>query len=155
MKISIDLDRQLYDESIGDNAIPIRKMDKYPPRKTFANKFGKSFNNFKSSMTKALQSHASSNDHESHGNNPQNANNIVYQRKSMDSQLCNNPLKKYQMDIDHLQELLEKKDLLILELTNNAREERTNFDRIKRQLNQQIEQLQEENARLQRQINTQ
>ena len=142
----------MYDESIGDAAIPIRKNDKYPYRKTFANKFGKSFYNLKSSMTKALQSHGSSNDHESQNNS---ATNIVYQRKSMDSQLGNNPLKKLQTDMDLLQELVDKKDLLILELTNNAREERVQFEKIKRQLNHQIEQLQEENARLQRQLNMQ
>lgn len=128
-------------------------MEKYPNRKTFANKFGKSFYNLKSSMSKALQSHGSSNEHESQAN--QSANNVAYQRKSMDSQLTSNPLKKLQNDIDILQELLEKKDLLILELTNNSREERLQFDKIKWQLNQKIEQLQDENARLQRQLNMQ
>lgn len=104
-------------------------------------------------MSKALQSHGSSNEHESQTDN--SANNVAYQRKSMDSQLANNPLKKFQNDIDILQELLEKKDVLILELTNNFREERLQFEKIKWQLNQKIEQLQEENLRLQQQLNMQ
>ena len=147
------LDARSYPMATRAAPISIRKMEKYPTRKSFANKFGKSLNSWKSSMSKALQSHGSSNEQESHVINT--ASNIEYERKSIDSQSSTNSLKKLQKDIDILQELLEKKDLLILELTNHSRDERLQFDKMKWQLNEKIEQLENENIRLKRQLNMQ
>jgi len=133
--------------------IPISKMEKLPTRRSFANKFGKSLYSIKSSMSKALQSHASSNGPESQIID--SSTNQEFERKSIDYQIPNNSLRKLQNDIDILQELLNKKDLLIIELTNNSREERLQFEKEKFQLNQKIEQLQKENLKLQKQLNMQ
>jgi hypothetical protein len=131
-------------------AIPMRKIEKYPTRKAFANKFGKSLSSIKSSMSKALQSHPSSTDHEFHTND--STVNFEYERNSIDSI---NALKKLQNDIDLLHELLNKKDLLIMELSKTSRDERVQFEQIKFQLNEKIQQLQNENLRLQSQLNLQ
>jgi len=128
-------------------------MDKYPTRKTFANKLGKPFSSLKSSMSKALQSHVSSDEHESQQTNP--TSNSEYEKKSMDFPISTSALKTLQNDIDILQELLNKKDLLIMELTKTSREERLQFEQIKLQLNEKIQQLQNENIRLQSQLNMQ
>ena len=130
--------------------IPVRKMDKHHSRKAFANKFGKSLSSIKSSMSKALQSHASSVEHESQGQD--STSNCESDRRSIDS---TNTLRKLLSDIDLLHELLSKKDLLITELTKTAREERLHFEHVKAQLNEKIQQLQNENHRLQSQLNMQ
>lgn len=131
----------------------VNKMEKYPKGKNFANKFGKSFYSLKSSMSKALQSHGSSNNTESQIIDL--TNNQEFERKPLDTSRSNNSLKRLQNDIDILKKLLNQKDLLLMELTNNSREDRLQFDKEKFQLNQKIEQLQNENFKLQKQLNMQ
>ncbi|CAF2955260.1 unnamed protein product [Rotaria sp. Silwood2] len=137
--------------------MPIRKMEKIPSKKSFANKFGKSISNLKSTVSKALQPHSSLNENESPtidlSSSPMNQQ---IQRKSLDNQLTNNNLlKKLQNDIDILKESLDKKELLIIELTKKYREEYNKFDEEKFQLNQIIEHLQNENIQLRKQLNMQ
>jgi predicted RNase H-like nuclease (RuvC/YqgF family) len=133
--------------------IPNPRMDKYPARRSLANKFGKSLYSLKSSMSKALQSHVPSNGYESQI--VDSSLNQEFERKPMDYQISTNSLKRLQNDIDILQELLERKDLLIIELKNNFREDRLQFEKEKNQLNQKIEQLQNENLKLQKQLHMQ
>jgi cell shape-determining protein MreC len=108
-------------------------------------------------MSKALQSHISPNENDSHSiDSPTLSNYQQHDRHSLDNQTFNsNPLKKFQNDIDVLKELLDKKELLIIELTKTSREERLKFEQEKFQLNQKIEQLQNENIKLQKQLNIQ
>jgi hypothetical protein len=133
-------------------------MEKYPSKKGFVNKFGKSFSSLKSTMSKAIQSHISSNENVS----PPIDSSLSFpsseqsDRHSLDYQTFqNNPLKKLQTDIDILKELLDKKEFLIIELTKTSRDERLKFEKEKLQLNQKIEQLQNENIKLQKQLNMQ
>ncbi len=144
LRCIIYLEIRSYPMATVDGSISTRKIEKFPTRKSFANKFGKSFSSLKFSMSKALQSQSI--DPSAHQD---------LERKSMDSQLPNYSLKILQNDIDILQELLDKKDLLIIELTNNSREERSQFEKEKFQLNQKIEQLQIENTKLQKQLHMQ
>jgi hypothetical protein len=104
-------------------------------------------------MSKALQSHTSSNGHESQI--VDSSFNQEFEKKPMDFRISNNSLKQLQNDIDILQELLDKKDLLIMELRNHSREERLQFAKVKIQLNQKIQQLENENLKLQKQLNMQ
>ncbi len=144
------LDDPFHQMMARSTPIPVRKTDKHPSRKAFANKFGKSLSSIKSSMSKALQSHGSSTDHESEPHD--STSNYESDRRSIDS---THTLRKLLNDIDILHELLNKKDLLITELTKTAREERLHFENVKAQLNEKIQQLQNENHRLQSQLNMQ
>ncbi|CAF1260883.1 unnamed protein product [Rotaria sordida] len=133
--------------------MPIRKMEKASSKKSLANKFGKSISNLKSTMSKALQPHISSNENESQIIDSSSYQlNQQIQNKSLDNQLSNNLLKKLQNDIDILKELLDKKELLIIDLTKKSRDEYLKFDEEKIQLNQKIEQLQNENIKLKKQL---
>jgi len=135
--------------------IPIsnHRIEKFPTRRSLANKFGKSLYSLKSSMSKALQSHVPSNNSESQI--VDSSLNQEFERKPADYQISTNSLKRLQNDIDILQELLERKDLLIIELKTNFREDRLQFEKEKFQLNQKIEQLQTENIKLQKQLHMQ
>nr|ACD37555.1 Rho GTPase activating protein [Adineta vaga] len=126
--------------------MPIRKMEKYPSKKGLTNKFGKSFSSFKSSMSKAIQSHILPNENESYSND------YISSNQSIDSQ---SSIKQLQNEIVLLKELLEEKDLLIHELRKTSTEERKKFDKEKFQLNQKILQLQSENNQLEKQLNLQ
>jgi len=101
-------------------------------------------------MSKALQSHIPANGYESQITD--SSLNQEFERKPIDYQISTNSLKRLQNDIDILQELLERKDLLIIELKNTSREDRLQFEKEKFQLNQKIEQLQNENLKLQKQL---
>ena len=151
------VDVSLRPVSAIDVPIPIRKMEKCSSKKGFANIVGKSFSSLKSTMSKALQSHVSSNESDSHSiDSLTSSTNQPHVRNSLDNQTLNsNPLKKFQNEIDTLKELLDKKELLINELTKTSREERVKFEQEKFQLNQKIEQLQNENIKLQKQLNMQ
>ncbi|CAF2227618.1 unnamed protein product [Rotaria magnacalcarata] len=130
----------------------VRKMEKYLPRKGFANKFGKSLSSLKSSMSKALQSNTSSNKNEFQtiDSSPLPSNQQI-QRKSFDFQSS----KQLQNDVDILKELLNKKESLLMELTKRYREECLKFDEEKFQLNQIIQQYKNENIQLKKQLNMQ
>ncbi|CAF0914469.1 unnamed protein product [Rotaria sp. Silwood1] len=139
-----------------NTGVPTRKMEKAPSKKSLANKFGKSLSNLKLTMSKALQPHISLNDNESQiiDSSTSSANQQI-RKKSLDNQLSNNLVKRLQNDIDILKELLDKKELLINELTEKSCEEHLKFDEEKFQLNQKIEQLQYENMQLKKQLNMQ
>ncbi|CAF1173126.1 unnamed protein product [Adineta steineri] len=137
--------------------MPIRKMEKMPVKRGLANKFGKSFFSLKSTMSKALQSShtSSSNENESQTiDSPSSTSQS--ESKTFEYQLSNNSsLKQLQNDVDILKELLEQKELTIIELRKNSYEERLQFDHEKLELNQKIEQLQHQNIQLQKQLNMQ
>ncbi|CAF0894438.1 unnamed protein product [Adineta ricciae] len=124
----------------------IRKMEKYPPKKGLANKFGKSFSSFKSSMSKAMQSHKSSNETESQ------MNEIFSSSQSNDAQMI---IKQLQNEIVRLKELVEDRDLMINDLKKSSHDERNKFEKERLKLNQKVEQLQQENIQLQKQIHMQ
>ncbi len=118
-------------------------MQKSPSRKGFANKFGKSFSSLKSSMSKALQSHILPNENES-----QTIDSLPSNQQQFES-------KALQNHIDLLKELLEEKELLIIDLRKTSHEEQLKFEKEKFQFKQKIEQLQNENMQLQKQLNMQ
>lgn len=140
------LDYRPHPQSAIEVPMTIRKMEKYPSKKGLANKFGKSFSSFKSSMSKAIQSHKSSNESESH------MNEMFSSSQSNDAQLI---IKQLQNEIVRLKELVEDRDLLINDLKKSSHDERNKFERERLQLNQKVEQLQQENIQLQKQIHMQ
>ncbi|CAF1117700.1 unnamed protein product [Adineta steineri] len=143
--------------SIIDPPMTIRKMEKMPVKRGLANKFNKSFFSFKSTMSKALQtSHTSSSNENESQTIDSPSSTSQSESKTFDYQLSNNSsLKQLQNDVDILKELLEQKELTILELRKNSYEERLQFDHEKLELNQKIEQLQNQNIQLQKQLNMQ
>lgn len=129
------------------------KAEKSPTKKGFANKVGKSLLNLKSSMSRALQSHVPQNETDSQAIDTSSS--LLTPRKSLDVQLSNNVSKKSHGDIDQLRELLEKKELLISQLTKQLQDERLRFENEKLKLNHIIEQLRAENNQLKKKLNPQ
>jgi len=123
--------------------MPIYKMEKSSSKKGFANKFGKSFSSLKSSMSKALQSHILPNENESQTIDSLPSNQQQFESKALQNQ------------IDLLKEVLEEKELLIIDLRKTSHEEQLKFEKEKFQFKQKIEQLQNENMQLQKQLNMQ
>ena len=148
--ISSYIDDRLHQIPVQNAPVATLKVEKYASRKGFANKFGKSLSSIKSSMSKALQSHALPSDHESHV--PDSTANSDPESKPSGSA---NALRQSLSDVEILRELLIKKDLLIAELTKTSREERVQFEEVKCQLYGRIQELEGENLRLQSQLNLQ
>ncbi|CAF0777321.1 unnamed protein product [Rotaria sordida] len=126
----------------------IRKI----PKKTFANKLGKSLSNFKSNVSKALNPHISSNETIQHLNTIDiTSSRTIYQhdkRNIFDTNLLNDCLKSLQNENHLLKELINKKDISFINLTKTSYEERLKYEREINQLKQIIEQLQMENLQL-------
>lgn len=130
------------------NEATARKLERKPSRKGLANKLGKSISSLKLSMSKALQNHMTSSDNDSLPPNSSPDQNL--QRTYSDA----HSVKKL-TDIDKLNALLDRKELLIAEMTRNYHERCLQFDAEKSQLNKIIEELRNENMQLKKQLNIQ
>ena len=128
-------------DSLTDVPVVIRKMEKYSSKKTFADRLSKPFNSLKLTMPKAFQSHSTSNVTE-----PTN----VPMRKSVQEKKSST-----QSQSAHLKEVLSQKEAIIVQLTRTCQEERQRFEKEIQQLRAHVEQLQNENLQLKRQLNLQ
>jgi len=125
----------------NDVPVVIRKMEKYSSKKTFADRLSKPFNSLKISMSKPFQSNSTSNVIESNSTTRKS----LVERKSSSSQSPKN----------HFKEILSEKELTIVQLTRTCQEERQRFEKEIQQLRLYVEQLQNENLQLKRQLNLQ
>ncbi len=130
--------------SVKSNVSSTRKT----PKKTFADKVGKSISSFKLSMSKAFIPHISPTDMTLHSNTIDlssfRSSRQPEQRRSVDLTLSNNYLKVLHNEICVLREIIDKKEAIIKTLE----EERPRYEKENFELKQQIEQLQIENSQL-------
>lgn len=112
-------------------------MEKYPNRKSFANKFGRSLNSIKSSMSKALQSHESAS----------SSSSVITTNENSADELIRN----LQSQIEYFKDLVNRKDLRISELTKQSTEYQKNLE----QLTRKVRSLENENVQLNKQLNMQ
>lgn len=126
--------------SLNDEVVVIRKMEKYSSKKSFADRLSKPFNSLKLTMPKAFQSHSTSNVTEPN----------VTMRKSVQEKKSSS-----QSQSNQLKEVLSQKELTIVQLTRTCQEERQRFEKEIQQLRLYVEQLQNENLQLKRQLNLQ
>nr|ACF75516.1 rho GTPase activating protein [Philodina roseola] len=129
-------------DSLLDVPVVIRKMEKYSSKKSFADRLSKPFNSLKLTMPKAFQSHSTSNVAE-----PNLTLRKSVQEKKSSSQT--------QTQSNHLKEILSQKELIIVQLTRTCQDERQRFEKEIQQLRFYVEQLQNENLQLKRQLNLQ
>jgi hypothetical protein len=104
-------------------------------------------------MSKAFYPHLSSTENILHSNTIdvtsfRTTNNQCEGRRSLDSTLLTDYLKKLQNEICVLKGIIDKKENLIINLTKTSDEERLKYEKENLDLKQQIEQLQIENCQL-------
>lgn len=122
------------------------------PKKTLANRFGKSLSYFKSNMTKAFQPTYSSTETLQQSNaieisSPRPVSqNCEY--SILDPNLSTDCVKSLQNESRLLRDLIDKKETVLTNLTKTSYEERLKYEREISQLKQTVEQLQKENAQL-------
>lgn len=122
------------------------------PKRTLANKFGKSLSNFKSNMTKVLHPGFSSNE----ALQQLNANDISSpleirpydKQNNVDSKSLATCIKSLQDENRLLKELVNRKEAQIIHLTKSSNEERLKYEIENLQLKRTIQQLQIENSQL-------
>jgi hypothetical protein len=122
-----------------------------PSKRNFANKFGKSFLNFKSTMSKAFHPAFSSTENMQYSNAINMSSQTINQHdspKAFQSNFLTDCLKSLQDEIRILKELIDKKQNLLTTLTITSNEERRKYEEENMQLKQKIEQLQFENSQL-------
>ncbi|CAF0873127.1 unnamed protein product [Adineta steineri] len=145
-KYKSDIPSQILSKS--NVSSPIRKTSK----KTFANKFGKSITNFKTSVSRAFHPHFSSSENIQYSSciniSSRTLNQTDQSSKSIQSNILNDCLKNLQDEIYILKDLIDKKDNLLNNLTKTSYEERLKYEKENIELKQIIEQLQYENEQL-------
>ncbi|CAF0790114.1 unnamed protein product [Rotaria sp. Silwood1] len=141
-----DIPSQLLSTSNASSSI--RKI----PKRTFANKVGKSLSNFKFNVSKAFNPHCSSSETIQHLNTMNiSSHRTTYQhdkRNIFDSSLLTDCLKSLQNENRILKELMDKKETAFINLTKTSYEERLKYEKEISQLKQTIEQLELENSQL-------
>ncbi|CAF1960351.1 unnamed protein product [Rotaria magnacalcarata] len=141
---SLDISSQLL--STRNISSSIRKTQK----KTFVNKFGKSFSNFKSNMTKAFHPSFSSTEAIQHSNTIDISSPLAvysYEKSNIfNSDVLTACLKSLQNENRLLKELIDEKETLLINLTKTSNEERLKYENENVQLKQAIKQLQIENS---------
>ncbi|CAF3369435.1 unnamed protein product [Rotaria sp. Silwood1] len=134
--------------STSNASSSIRKI----PKRTFANKVGKSLSNFKFNVSKAFNPHCSSSETIQHLNTMNiSSHRTTYQhdkRNIFDSSLLTDCLKSLQNENRILKELMDKKETAFINLTKTSYEERLKYEKEISQLKQTIEQLELENSQL-------
>lgn len=118
--------------------VVIRKMEKYPAKKSFAGRWSKPFNTLRLTMPKAFQS--------------QSTISVIEPPVSMQKSIRE---KKPQTDADQWKDTLARKEMTIVQLTRTCQEERARFEKEIQQLRQYVEHLQQENLQLKKQLNMQ